>query len=416
MGFLRREVKDAPPEESKSTGEAALPDPSAEGLQALGDALAFSDGTIGDSYLAQLTRGYEQNAYVARCVDLRAQSVAALLPIVTDRDGNEVEGDHPLKAIVARPNASQSWRELVTEIQTHLGINGNAYVYLVKTVDGLRLYAVRPDRIQPVMSTDPFDPVARWRIDGGRTMAKPEDVIHIHGVVGEDGVTGISPLQSAGPAVLQQTEAKKWNRSLMTKGAKPSLAIIFKSKLTPKAFSDFVTRYRMQHQGSDNAGTTLVLDEDASVVSAGFNARDMDYANGVTVSAREIAVAFQVPPELIGDSANKTYSNAQEANREFAQHTVMPLAVQMYEALSRRLWPSGDAVLTFDRSQIDALKGDEDALLTALTACDFLSTNEKRARLSYADVEGGDTVLTTMGKVPLSEVSTPIETLLGVEE
>ena len=273
MGFLRREVKDAPPEESKSTGEAALPDPSAEGLQALGDALAFSDGTIGDSYLAQLTRGYEQNAYVARCVDLRAQSVAALLPIVTDRDGNEVEGDHPLKAIVARPNASQSWRELVTEIQTHLGINGNAYVYLVKTVDGLRLYAVRPDRIQPVMSTDPFDPVARWRIDGGRTMAKPEDVIHIHGVVGEDGVTGISPLQSAGPAVLQQTEAKRWNRALMEKGAKPSLAIIFRQKLTPKAFQDFAMRYRMQHQGTDNAGSTLILDEDANVVSAGFNAR-----------------------------------------------------------------------------------------------------------------------------------------------
>jgi HK97 family phage portal protein len=373
--------------------------------------LSASDGF--GTYMDQLTHGYMDNAYVARCVDLRAQAVATLHPIVTDADGNEVDGEHPLKAVIARPNALQSWRDLVTEIQTHYGINGNAYIYVAKTLDGLRLYAVRPDRISAVVSTDPFAPVKAWRIDGGRLTVQPEDVIHIHGTVGEDGITGISPLESAGAAVLQQTEAKKWNRALMLKGAKPSLAIIFRQKLTPKAFQDFAYRYRMQHQGSDNAGSTLILDEDANVVSAGFNARDMDYANGVTVSAREIAIAFQVPPELIGDSANKTYSNAQEANREFASHTVVPLATQMYEAISRRLWPSGDAVLTFDKAMIDELRGDESGLISALTSCDFLTTNEKRARMSYQDVPGGDVVLTTMGKVPLDEVSTPIDDLMG---
>lgn len=415
MWPLRRETKDAPTEESKSANDCSLPDPSTEGLQALENAISYSDG-IGDSYLSQLKTGYESNAYVARCVDLRAQTVAALLPIVVDQDGNEVEGDHPLKSVIARPNAHQSWRSFVTELQTHLGINGNAYIYMVKTVDGLRLYAIRPDKIEPVESGDLFDPVARWRIDGGKIMAKPEDVIHIHGVTGQDGIRGISPLRSAGASVLQQTEAKKWNRALMVKGAKPSLAIVFKQKLTPKAFQDFAYRYRMQHQGADNAGSTLILDEDASVVSAGFNVRDMDYANGIVVAAREIAIAYQVPPELIGDSANKTYSNEQTAVQEFYSNCVMPLATQMYEALSRRLWPSGEVILTYDKSAIDALKGDEASLLTSLTACDFLTVNEKRARLSYQPVDGGDEVLTAMGKVPLSEVSTPIEDLLGGEE
>lgn len=415
MQFTIFQRKSAPVPDSPSTADApsSLPDPTGTGIASLADALA--EGGFGD-YLGQLKRGYCANAYVARCVDLRAQAVASLKPIVVDKDGNEVEGDHPLKAVTARPNASQSWRDLVTEAETHLGINGNAYIYVAKTLDGLRLYVVRPDRISPVYSNDPFAPVRAWRLDGGRLTVSPEDVIHVHGTVGEDGVTGVSPLESAGAAVLQQTEAKKWNRALMEKGAKPSLAIIFRQKLTPKAFQDFAFRYRMQHQGTDNAGSTLILDEDANVVSAGFNARDMDYANGVTVSAREIAIAYQVPPELIGDSANKTYSNAQEANREFASHTVLPLATQIYEAISRRLWPAGDAVLTFDRQAIDELKGDESALITSLTACDFLTTNEKRARLSYNEVEGGDSVLTAMGKVPLSEVSTPIEDLLGGEE
>lgn len=414
MQFTIFSRKSAPTDRPQPPADppSSLPDPADTGLATLADALA--DVGFGD-YLGQLRRGYCANAYVARCVDLRAQAVASLKPIVVDADGNELDGDHPLKAVTARPNASQSWRDLVTEAETHLGINGNAYIYIAKTLDGLRLYVVRPDRIEAVRSNDPFQPVKAWRLDGGRLTVSPEDVIHVHGTVGEDGVKGVSPLESAGAAVLQQTEAKKWNRALMEKGAKPSLAIIFRQKLTPKAFQDFAFRYRMQHQGSDNAGSTLILDEDANVVSAGFNARDMDYANGVTVSAREIAIAYQVPPELIGDSANKTYSNAQEANREFASHTVLPLATQLYEAVSRRLWPAGDAVLTFDRQAIDELKGDESALITSLTACDFLTTNEKRARLSYQEVEGGDAVLTAMGKVPLSEVSMPIEDLLGGE-
>lgn len=370
---------------------------------------------IGNSYTRQLTEGYAKNPYVARCVDLRAQSVASLIPLVTDADGNEIEGEHPLKAILAHPNPDQSWREFVQDVQTHLAINGNAYILIVTTSGGLRLYAVPPDQMSPSVVTDPFNPVHHWTVYGGAMTADPEKVIHIHGVIGTDGIHGISPLESSGMSVIQQTEAREWNRSLMEKGAKPSLAIIFRNKLTQEGFESFRRRYHAMHTGTSNAGSTLILDEDANIVSAGFNARDMDYANGVTVSAREIAIAFQVPPELIGDSANKTYSNAQEANREFAQHTVVPLADQMYEALSRRLWPSGDAKLTYDRSAIDALKGDESALLTALTACDFLTTNEKRARMNYANVDGGDEILTGMGKVPLSETATPIDQLLGGE-
>lgn len=372
---------------------------------------------IGPDYTSQLIKGYSSNPYVARCVDIRAQAVSSLVPLVVDADGNEIDGDHPLKAVIQHPNPDQSWREFVQEAQTHLAINGNAYILMMTTrADGLRLYAVPPSQIAPIPQDDPFEPVRVWTLYGGKMNAEPDMIIHLHGVLGVDGIRGISPLESAGLSVIQQTEARNWNRSLMEKGAKPSLAIIFRNKLTQEGFESFRRRYHAMHTGTSNAGTTLILDEDANVVSAGFNARDMDYANGVTVSAREIAIAFQVPPELIGDSANKTYSNAQEANREFAQHTVVPLADMMYEAVSRRLWPAGDAKITYDRSAIDALKGDEAALLTALTACDFLTVNEKRARMNYSDVDGGEEILTPMGKVPLSETATPIEKLLGGED
>ena len=141
-------------------------------------------------------------------------------------------------------------------------------------------------------------------------------------------------------------------------------------------------------------------------------------ANGIVLTAREIAVAFGVPPENIGDSANKTYANAQEANKEFAMHTVVPLAQMTYEPISayiKRYHPDIGSV-GFDIEEIDALKGDQTAMMQALTAANYLTINEKRARMSYEDIPGGDVVLQPLGQAPLDEVATDIDSIMGQEE
>ena len=150
----------------------------------------------------------------------------------------------------------------------------------------------------------------------------------------------------------------------------------------------------------------LVLDGGKTVTYDGFNARDMDYTQGVTVAAREIAMALSVPPELVGDSANKTYANAEEANREFALHCIVPQADMIYTALSHAICPDYPDVdrIGYDRSEIDGLQGNDATLLAALTGCDFLTDNEKRARLSYAPIPDGDSILVPMGKVPRSDL------------
>ena len=165
---------------------------------------------------------------------------------------------------------------------------------------------------------------------------------------------------------------------------------------------------------SETFTVTFVVDG-KTIATAGFNARDMDYSQGVTTSGREIAIALGVPPELVGDSANKTYSNAQEANREFALHTIMPQADRFFGALSTRICPHypGVAYIGYDRASIDGLKGDEATMLAALESCTYLTVNEKRARLGYEPVPDGDVILAPMGSAPLSELATPITDLVG---
>lgn len=398
--FKKREVKSESP-----------PEPSS-GFAGMFSADSFE---VGSSYSSQVSQGLQSNPYVLRCVELRANAVASLDPILLDRNGEVVEDpNHPLSRLLRMPSKGTTWRDLVHQAQVHLALNGNAYIYIVRTVKGVEeLRVIPPDHISAMTTGNLFDPISFWQISANGVIAAPvEDVIHIHAPLDTDGIRGISPLESASQSIAAQTEARLWNTSLMKNGAKPSAVVSTPEVMTPVTFQKFREKLRIGFSGPTQAGSIMLLDGGKTVSFDGFNARDMDYSAGITLTAREITLALGVPPELAGDSANKTYSNAQEAHKEFAVNTISPLATQFFDALSIALCPEGSDVsaITYDASQIEGMKSDESALISALTSCDFLSDNEKRARLSYDAIPDGDVILAGMGKVPRSElVSDPMD-------
>ena len=51
-----------------------------------------------------------------------------------------------------------------------------------------------------------------------------------------------------------------------------------------------------------------------------INPKDMDFIESKNSAAREIALAFGVPPQLLGINGDSTYSNMQEANTSRCQY------------------------------------------------------------------------------------------------
>ena len=112
-----------------------------------------------------------------------------------------------------------------------------------------------------------------------------------------------------------------------------------------------------------------------------FSPADMDFINGKHVSAREIALAFGIPPMLLGIPGDNTYSNFQEANRALWRLTLLPMMERVVTALNGWLCPEyGPGLrLAFDQDAIPALSHDRQLLWERIGAADFLTTDEKRA-------------------------------------
>jgi HK97 family phage portal protein len=115
----------------------------------------------------------------------------------------------------------------------------------------------------------------------------------------------------------------------------------------------------------------------------GFSPSDMEFQKTKEAAAREIAIAFGVPPMLIGIPGDATYANYQEANRAFYRLTVLPLAQRVTAAVAH--WLSGfggQAVeLRPDLDQVPALAAERDQHWARVGAASFLTEAEKRALL-----------------------------------
>ncbi len=94
--------------------------------------------------------------------------------------------------------------------------------------------------------------------------------------------------------------------------------------------------------------------------------KDMDFMEAKHSAAREIALAFGVPPMLLAIPGDNTYSlNYQEANRVFwRRHRAAAGQRASATSLTRWLAPSFGAGLTLvaDADRIEALSADRAAL------------------------------------------------------
>ncbi|WP_309666636.1 phage portal protein, partial [Tabrizicola sp.] len=196
---------------------------------------------------------------------------------------------------------------------------------------------------------------------------------------------GFSPMQAAAVAVDVHNSASAWSKALLDNAARPSGAIIYKgadgqSSLSTDQYDRLVSEMESHHQGARNAGRPMLLEGGLDWKPMGFTPSDLDFQKTKEAAARESAIAFGVPPMLMGIPGDATYANYQEANRAFYRLTVLPLVGRVLGSMSHWLQAFGTepVELRADLDQIPALAAERDQQWARVGAADFLTPAEKR--------------------------------------
>jgi HK97 family phage portal protein len=307
---------------------------------------------------------------------------------------------HPLKDLLARPNAGQGRAELIEALIGQLLLSGSGYLEAAgETLEGgpQELHVLRSDRMSVVPGKDGW-PVAYDYAVGGRkhrfdASAEAQPILHIKLFNPQDDHYGLSPLRAAASAIDVHNTASRWSKALLDNAARPSGAIVYKGSdgmgsMAADQYSRLVDEITEQHTGARNAGRPMLLEGGLDWKPMGFSPSDMEFHKTKEAAAREVALAFGVPPMLLGLPGDVTYSNYQEANRAFYRLTVLPLAEKVLAALSAWLGPQFGAgvALAADLDGVPALASEREALWRRVAEADFLAPAEKRAMLGLPRV------------------------------
>ena len=342
---------------------------------------------------ASLTRsGFQGNPVGFRAVRLIAEAAAALPMVLQDAE-RRFEA-HPVLDLMLRPNPAQGRAELLEALYAQILLSGDGYVEAVTGGGALpvELHVLRSDRMRVVPGADGW-PVAYEYVVGARKhrfdmTGGAQPVCHIRSFHPQDDHYGLSPMQAAATALDVHNAASSWSKALLDNAARPSGAIVYKGAdgqgaMSADQYDRLVSEMESHHQGARNAGRPMLLEGGLDWKPMGFSPSDMEFQKTKEAAAREVALAFGVPPMMMGLPGDATYANYQEANRAFYRLTVLPLAAKVTAALSHWLQGfTGEAVtLKPDLDQVSALAAEREAQWQRIGSADFLTDEEKRSLL-----------------------------------
>ncbi len=340
---------------------------------------------------ALIREGYQRNPVVYRCVRLIAES-AASIPITVRRDGLINKADPALQFLTQGVQGG-STADLMERFYGYLQICGNAFLE-AGLVEGepKAIMAINPANVTTLRSDN--GAAMAYELQMGsvrRTLHRDLStgccaVFHMALFNPADQNSGFAPLAAAAQAVDIHNQGSLWTKALLDNSARPSGALVVNhgqgaDQLSTDQFQRLKDELETAYSGARHAGRPMVLEGGLDWKPMSFSPADMDFMAARREAAREIALAFGVPPMLLGIPGDNTYANYKEANQAFWRQSIIPLVNKTLRGMTQWLQPfyGDDLQIQPDLDRVPALSEERIQLWARLSTADFLTQDEKRA-------------------------------------
>lgn len=345
------------------------------------------------NYRAFVNEGYKINVVAYQAINRIADAIGSMRWTAFSASGEQLDS-HPFLSLIRNPNPAQSGREWWRAKTAYLLLSGNSYdERILAGSRPVELWTLRPDRIS-IRPGKTGMPEAYVYAAGGskvlfpaNTISGDSDIRHTRLFSADDDWYGMSPMQTAAYAIDQHNEAMSWMQALLQNAATPSGAMMLdrETTLSDEQFRRLREEVEENFSGAKNAGRPMLLEGGMQWQSMSLSPNDMAILETKNSAARDISLAFGVPPLLLNIPGDNTYSNYREARLGFYEDTVIPLVDLMTAELNAWLSPSfGGVEIRPDYDSIEAIAEKRRGLWEMVDASDEITVNEARALKGYA--------------------------------
>lgn len=379
--------------------------------------------------LKDMGRQPADEAWVYRCMDIRASEAAGVPLRVQVRDGSgwtDVDGTSDSAGADLQfllDDVNPAWEGAGLQFYTEGGaaIHGGSYWRKVRGRLGgppQELYWLSGADVEPVINPgDPFPTAYNYRPNGtvGEQYLARDVIAHRDTVNLENPYKLLSPLSAARNSVAAGKAIVEWNLSLLNNWGVPAGAWVADkdAELSPSDTS-LIKRVLNAARGPKNQGKAPVLPGGLTWVPLSLSQKDADWLGTGKVSRMMVCAAEGVPLVLAGDDEkNSVYGNTRDAERWMWRGTLIPAMDRRASRIDSWLVPDFDKTrrhlrVRYDYSGIEALQpAPAENMAAWMQAVDHgVPLNRMIARFGMgAPVEGGNEARVFMrtGDMPLND-------------
>jgi len=167
-----------------------------------------------------------------------------------------------------------------------------------------------------------------------------DEVVHLRDRT-DDGKIGRSRLSRAAETVQGVDLANRHARQFLANGANPSGVIKHPGTMTQEQRQSLRSQFDERHAGAGNSGRALILDGGLEWQAAQISPEDAELLETRKFGVVEICRLFHVPPPIVQDYTNNTFTNAAQAGLWFATFCLAPWARKIEAEFARSVLASG---------------------------------------------------------------------------
>lgn len=368
-------------------------------------------------------KAYDTAAPLATAVDLVAESLADINPIIYDKQINEYDGDQEVLGFLNSPGIGQDWRTFALDATVSYLLTRNSFINLLGPIERppIIMTPLKPFWVTHELDNDDGyiktfrvskassgkqldferDDLKSWRFLGGDM----NELIHIRGQSDDDNALGRSPIMALLLTILQNVAGSQHNASLLNNGARPSGAFMVEGALSDAQFARVTDQIKEEKTGPNNAGTPLLLEGGGKWQEMSLTNKDMDFISLLVFGKEDVFNRYKVPLGLVTPKA-MTLDNYRTSVVSLFDLAVLPTMRVILDGLSRRILPRFKLdperyVLTFDPSSVNAAMIKTAEKVKLMSDINSFTTNELRSEFGFGPIEGGDVVLAPSMNVPI---------------
>lgn len=335
----------------------------------------------------------------------RIANTVASIPVHVYK-GRERQDTHPLEKLLnLSPNPSMSAYIFKQTMEAFRNTEGMAYALIIR--DGLgeitRLDVLDPTRVRPLIERDSREIWYDITLEG-KMYPIPGYMVLALKHMSANGISGIRPLDVLRGSLDYDAEVKEIslnqldgiNHGVMLEVPGQALDETRKAQIV----ADFLDAYESSGQ------RVLVLEGGIKATTFNQSPVDAQLMDVERITRNRVATVYNLPPHMLGDYSDTSFSTAEQQMQEFLQLTIIPIVQQWEDEQNRKLLSDADykAGYRFRFDTDSLIRADMVAMANKYQMAirgGWMRMNEVREREGLPPDPNGDELMCARDVIPL---------------